>query len=49
MYVFLLSTSAGERCVYQCELSVVDWQEGAAGMWLAVALCGTRTNRSIFA
>lgn len=48
----LLSTSAGERCVCQCEssaLAAVDWQEGAAGMWLAGAPRGTGTNRSVFA
>lgn len=39
-------------CVCQRETSAfadVDWQEGAAGMWLAAALCGTGTNRSIIA
>lgn len=46
----------GERCVCVCvcqrETSVLadaDWQEGAAGMWLTAALCGTGTNCSIIA
>lgn len=39
-------------CVCQRETSVLadaDWQEGAAGMCPAAALCGTGTNCSIIA
>lgn len=38
-----------KMCVSVGETPRFDWQEGAAGMCLAAALCGTGTNRSIIA
>lgn len=51
---FFISTGVCRWKMRVCQsetsaLADVDWQEGAAGMCLAAALCGTGTNRSIIA